>query len=152
MLHSHLRRLERIWIDNPIYFITTCTANRKKLLANEKAAAIIFEELKAARERHGWHIGMYVVMPDHVHFFCFAADNAKRLSYFMASWKQWTSKRMKKELGIEGSIWQGEFFDHVLRNEASYAEKKEYVYHNPVRAGLVQHPADWQWQGEIEIL
>jgi hypothetical protein len=32
-VHKHLRRLERVWIDFPIYFITTCVDNRKAVLA-----------------------------------------------------------------------------------------------------------------------
>jgi hypothetical protein len=28
-VHKHLRRLERIWVDAPIYFVTTCTKNRR---------------------------------------------------------------------------------------------------------------------------
>ena len=35
------------------------------------------------------------------------------------------------------SLWQPGFFDHLLRNDESYAQKWEYVRENPVRAGLV---------------
>jgi hypothetical protein len=30
-----------------------------------------------------------------------------------------------------------EFFDHLLRSNESYSEKWNYVFDNPVRAGLV---------------
>ena len=30
---------------------------------------ILIEEWRAAHERHGWAVGQYVIMPDHVHFF-----------------------------------------------------------------------------------
>jgi hypothetical protein len=46
-------------------------------------------------------------------------------------------------------VWQKEFFDHVLRSSESYAGKWHYVVHNPVRAGLVKHPEDWKYHGEI---
>jgi REP element-mobilizing transposase RayT len=46
-------------------------------------------------------------------------------------------------------IWQRRFFDHVLRNEESYAQKWEYVRENPVRAGLVANADDWPYAGEI---
>lgn len=70
----------------------------------------------------------------------------------MKYWKEWTSKRIIKECGIKGNIWQKEFFDHVIRNEKSYAQKKDYVFNNPVRAGLVTKPDEWLWKGEIEKL
>jgi putative transposase len=68
-------------------------------------------------------IGRYVVMPDHAHFFCSAELKAKTLSTFMQAWKQWTSKRMARELKLSGTIWQEEFFDHVLRSSESYSQK-----------------------------
>ena len=91
-------------------------------------------------------------MPDHVHFFCSAELDAKTLPTFMQAWKQWTCKRMTRELSFSGSVWQEEFFDHVLRSSESYSQKWDYVKENPVRAGLVASAADWPWQGEIESL
>ena len=49
-------------------------------------------------------------------------------------------------------LWQREFFDHVLRSNESYSEKWAYVELNPIRAGLVQLPADWPYQGELNVL
>ena len=51
-----------------------------------------------------------------------------------------------------GSVWQEEFFDHVLRSNESYSQKWEYVKENPVRAGFVKNSEEWPFQGEIEPL
>jgi putative transposase len=92
-------------------------------------------------------------MPDHVHFFCRAELDAKPLPAFMQMWKQWTSKRIARELKkFNGNVWQEEFFDHVLRSSESYSEKWNYVKENPVRAGFVVSATEWLWQGEIESL
>ena len=152
MKHSHLKRLDRIWIDNPIFFVTACTDERRNILANSQAATILVEEWTTVKERHDWHIGRYVIMPNHVHFFCSPGNEAQDFSIFMKFWKEWTSKKMKKECNIEGPIWQREFFDHLLRNNESYVQKWEYVFNNPVRAGLVKEAQEWPWQGEIETL
>jgi hypothetical protein len=50
------------------------------------------------------------------------------------------------------SFWQPGFFDHLLRHDESYAEKWDYVWRNPVRAGLVAKPEDWPYQGEIHVI
>jgi len=175
--HKHLRRLERVWLDSPAYFVTACTHRRRPILAATVVTAILTGEWRTAEERHGWLVGRYVIMPDHVHFFCAAEHNAKSLSVFVGAWKEWTSKRIARELGPavaagadRGSaagtiddkprspraattrVWQREFFDHVLRSEESYAEKWEYVRQNPVRAGLAAHVEDWPFQGEIHPL
>jgi putative transposase len=152
MVHSHLKRLERIWVDHPVFFITTNTAGRRRILAKECTANILIEEWGQAHKRHGWAIGPFIIMPDHVHFFCAPDHDSKSLSDFMLAWKQWTSKRMIRECRETGPIWQEEFFDHLLRNEDWYEEKREYLLQNPVRAGLVKSAKEWPWHGEIEAL
>jgi len=151
-MHKHLRRLERVWIDQPIYFVTTCAFKRRPILATKAATDILIDEWKRARHRHGCVSGRYVIMPDHVHFFCRAKTNAKALAVFMQAWKQWTSKRITRELGLPAPIWQEEFFDHVMRSTESYSQKWNYVRENPVRAGLASNSVGWPWQGEIELL
>ena len=151
-MHKHLRRLERVWIDWPVYFITTCTLKRREILASKEVAKILTDGLRDARDRHGWAVGRYVIMPDHVHFFCSAEADAKTLSEFMQRWKEWTSKGIARGLGLKGAVWQEAFFDHVLRSRESYSQKWDYVRENPVRAGLVKNPDEWPWQSEIETL
>ena len=68
-MHKHLRRLDRIWLDSPIYSITMCTKDRRATLARDEVTKILIEERRAAHERHSWAVGRYVIMPDHVHFF-----------------------------------------------------------------------------------
>jgi REP element-mobilizing transposase RayT len=151
-MHRHLRRLERVWLDRPIYFITTCTFERRTILASNEVAQILVNEWRDAHQRHGWAIGRYVIMPDHVQFFCSAELDAKTLPTFMQAWKQWTSKRLARELKLRANVWQEEFFDHVLRSSESYSQKWDYVKENPVRAGLVNKSEAWPWQGELESL
>jgi hypothetical protein len=52
-VHKHLRRLERVWIDQPIYFITTCVLGRRAILATNEIAAILADEWRNAHRRHG---------------------------------------------------------------------------------------------------
>ena len=111
----------------------------------------------AARDRHGWAVRRYVIMPDHVHFFCRPEYQSKTLSEFMRAWKSWGSRRAHDILRPRSATaatprWQREFFDHLLRSSESYSEKWNYVVENPVRAGLVTHAGDWPYSGEIEIL
>jgi REP element-mobilizing transposase RayT len=152
--HKHLHRLESVWINQPVFFITTCTFERRPLLACAEIFSIIEDEFCSAPKRHGWHIGYFVVMPDHIHFFC-ACDGdetSASLSGFIGAFKEWSSKRITSQLKIKPPIWQAEFFDHLLRSDECYADKWLYVRENPVRAGLVQTASDWPYAGEIEVL
>jgi REP-associated tyrosine transposase len=156
-VHKHLRRLERVWIDAPIYFVTTCTKKRRQILAFQEVANVLIAEWRAAHDRHGWAVGRYVIMPDHVHFFCRSALDAKPLSEFMAFWKSYTSRKINalalpRSAPAATTLWQREFFDRVLRSNESYSEKWNYVRENPIRAGLVSDADESKHAGEIEIL
>ncbi|MGO9742742.1 MAG: REP-associated tyrosine transposase [Roseiarcus sp.] len=152
--HTYLRRLDQVWLEAPIYFITTCAVARRPLFANPAAFAILTDELATARRRHGWRVGRYVVMPDHLHFFCSEGgkDAPSTLPRFVGSFKEWTAKRMAKATGAKPPIWQPEFFDHVLRSSESYEQKWRYVRDNPVRGGLVSSAEEWPWGGELNAL
>jgi putative transposase len=156
-MHKHLRRLERIWVDSPIYFVTSCTKHRRKILARAEVAKVLIDEWRAAHSRHGWAVGRYVIMPDHVHFFCRPERDAKMLSDFVRFWKSYTSRKINtldsaRSAPAATTLWQREFFDHILRATESYSEKWNYVRENPVRAGFVSTADEWKYAGEIETL
>jgi len=173
--HRHLHRLRWLYPRQKLYFITTNTHDRWPILASPAVASILIKEWQEAPDRHGWLVGRYVIMPDHVHFFCAPLQDDHSLSRFVGAWKEWTAKQVLKvfcatqaqaglqatrsssrvESGAQGPgeyrsrLWQSEFFDHLLRSRESYSEKWDYVWRNPVRAGLVLKAEDWPWQGEL---
>jgi REP element-mobilizing transposase RayT len=153
MSHERLQRLDRIFSANPIFFITTCTADRKRILDADRTFQILREELVGAEERHGWRVGRFVVMPDHLHWFCAPArEDHRELSIFVGQFKQWTSKRIAKSLGLAPPIWQENFFDHLLRSDEAYQEKADYMWLNPVRAGLVHRIDEWPYKDDLHPL
>jgi REP element-mobilizing transposase RayT len=150
--HRHLKRLGKVWIEQPVYFVTTCVAGRRALLANETVHAFLREEWQGLSTRHGWTVGRYVIMPDHVHFFVSCSPEALcSLSSAIGKWKEWTAKRVLRHLGAKAPLWQEEFFDHVLRSDESRSEKWTYVRNNPVRAGLTAKAEDWPFAGSIDF-
>ncbi len=38
---------------------------------------------------------------------------------------------VSKQIGY--SVWQGRFYDHIIRNRDDYNEHVKYIYENPVR-------------------
>ena len=149
---KHLRRLSNVWVKAPIYFVTTCTAQRRPILASAPAHAVLLAECSDMQRRHGWMIGRYIIMPDHVHFFASPLQTAaKQLSYAVGKWKEWTSKALVRTQQATAPVWQPEFFDHVLRSEESWRAKWNYMHENPVRAGLVNDPQDWPYTGAVDF-
>jgi len=148
---QHLHRLSKVWVEHPVYFLTVCTANRRKLLDQPPVAEILLSSWRSAPEYYGWAIGRYVVMPDHVHFFGAPQLEARSLSAFMRDWKKWTTRQMTEQGLATAPVWQPEFFDHVLRSPGSYVEKWAYVRENPVRAGLAAAAEAWPYAGECAV-
>ena len=150
--HSHLKRLKFVWSGNPVYFITTCTAGRRAILVHPEVCRILREEWQGLYQRHGWAVGRFVVMPDHVHFFVSpVVGHETTLALAIGKWKEWTAKRLISECQFSGPIWQPGFFDHLLRGTESRSQKWEYVWQNPVRAGLVARAEEWPHAGMVNF-
>ena len=131
-----------------IQYVTVDVAKRRPLLANPLSARVILVAWKAANY---WLVGRYVLMPDHLHLFCApAVFPPTPLQQWVLYWRAEATRRWP--MPAEKPIWQKDFFDRQLRSGESYREKWDYVWRNPVRAGLVAHPEDWPYQGELNIL
>jgi REP-associated tyrosine transposase len=107
-------------------------------------------------------------MPDHIHLFVGGGHEFK-LGIWVRGLKRVVSAaitvgRVGKDSAAETaaattfsvgkfqSLWQRGFFDHLIRNTESYAQKWDYVRENPVRAGLVASSDAWEYQGEIALI
>lgn len=56
-----------------------------------------------------------------------------------------TSREWNQAEGLEGRrVWY-KFADHLIRDEGQYFRALNYIHYNPVKHGLVDHAADWQW-------
>ena len=144
---ARLRRLEKIYLRWPVYFVTACTAKRRALLANPDVHGVFVRFAQKGTDGGAW-VGLYVIMPDHLHLFVALDDARVSLPSWIKSLKNTLSKNLRS-LGIESPHWQKGFFDHVLRSGESYSEKWDYVRLNPERAGLVAVADDWPYQGEV---
>ncbi|MEN3368597.1 MAG: REP-associated tyrosine transposase [Verrucomicrobiota bacterium] len=91
-------------------------------------------------------VGRYVIMPDHLHFFVRGGDD-----FLLPEWVKGLKRGVTNAFASTANrpAWQPGFFDHLLRNDESYAQKWNYVRDNPVRAGLVKAADDWPYAGEI---
>jgi len=68
--------------------------------------------------------------------------------------KHWTGywKRLAAQsLPDLQSLWQTDCWDVQMRDLAHYNEKLSYVRMNAVRKGLVTEPAQWPFQGEMNV-
>ena len=143
MIKDRSHRLAQIYINQPLYFVTFATRERKSISSLDRAQAALEQYGQRAITMCNVALGRYVIMPDHVHLFVRGGTDFK-LSLWISGLKRALSVAVESP-----KLWQPGFLDHILRSDESYADKWLYVRENPVRAGLVQTPDDWPHQGEI---
>jgi len=65
--------------------------------------------------------------------------------------KGYTAREANKILGRTGlTFWQDESFDHWIRNQQEFDRVVAYIENNPVKAGLVTRPEDFEWSSASE--
>jgi len=124
--------------------VTLNTQRRARFLRGQDFVGLCEEELGKAAERHHFVILAYCFMPDHLHVLLQGTQDS-RLIPFVQRFKQATGYRFKERTGT--TLWQRSFYDHVLRSEEDMDQVAEYIWNNPVRAGLVQDRDSYPFWG-----
>jgi REP element-mobilizing transposase RayT len=156
-----------------LLFVTVVVEGRRPLFQNPTAIEAV---MRAWEEAQNWHVGRYVFMPDHIHFFCAPGLwPTPDFHQWMRYWKRLATQfmgaggRPSPAAAARGDarppkgampgadarppkVWQDGCWDTQLRKGENYGEKWAYVRNNPVRKVLVKSPEDWPWQGEIHVL
>ena len=84
-------------------------------------------------------------MPNHVHMIIKPKGN-HQISDILQSIKSFSAKEANKALGREGSFWQKESYDHVIRDVEDLDNQTKYIEKNPEVAGLY----NWKWCSSVE--
>jgi putative transposase len=117
-------------------------------LRDPRIAGLVSESLHH-RDSQVYDLDAFCIMPNHVHLVYTPLPKADgtyhAMSAIMHSLKRYTARQANLLLGREGSFWQHENYDHVVRDEAGWRRIITYVLNNPVKAGLVQHWKEWPW-------
>lgn len=110
-------------------------------LRNFKVAAAVADALKHF-DGQRYELLAWCVMPNHVHVIV-RPFPGHQLPAILHSWKSFTANRANEILQRTGAFWQGESYDHIIRNSKEFVEQVRYLLENPIKAGL----KDWQWIG-----
>lgn len=129
-----------------IYFITFSTT--KGVILSDTAKDITFDSIKFHAEKK-YRLYAGVVMETHVHLVLQPLQEPGGVFYSIAqimhSIKSYSANRIQRLLNRKGNIWLGESYDRIVRDDAEFLEKLNYIVNNPVKAGLVAMPEDYRW-------
>lgn len=131
--------------------------NRNRIFTSPRDYEHFLEILALAKEKFGYSIFHYCLMPNHFHLLI--RPNGNTASAFMHSIKNSYSKYFCTKYGFVGHVWQGRYKHKLIETDAYLFAAGNYIEMNPVRGGLVRHPADWRYSsyrhyayGEIDRL
>ena len=86
-----------------------------------------------------YHLFAYVVMPNHVHVL-FQPMEGRTLSRIVADWKSFTAHKINELRGIDGTVWQKESFDTLVRSQRHFQTVISYIRKNDLtRAWVAYH-------------
>ncbi|MCW3062524.1 MAG: hypothetical protein JWQ02_4345 [Capsulimonas sp.] len=119
-----------------------------------------------AVEHHEFDLWAYVLMPEHVHILVRPVNDQYKISDLMFALKQPVTAKAKRHFLATGAsaekqepfwdiqpngrgafrFWQrGGGYDRNLWSEDEISKTINYIHQNPVRRGLCERPAEWEW-------
>jgi putative transposase len=131
------------------YFFVTINLRRDRGKLADRDYAQLADSLARMRERRGFLLTAWVLLPDHWHAILYPRCPAS-ISQAIKAVKVSSMVAINHLRREAGELWQSRFYDHALRTVREYHETVEYVHLNPVRRGLVQRPEDWRWSSYPE--
>ena len=132
--------------------------NRQACFVADEDYGFYLEWLKEYAGKTGCQVHAYVLMTNHVHLLLSSlrADGAGAL---MKALGQRYVQYFNRQYGRSGTLWEGRFRSCPVQQEDYLLTCQRYIELNPVRAGMVTHPAEYRWssyranaQGEASSL
>jgi len=149
--------LHRSYGAHHLHFITCSCFHRLPFLGTAKARDRFLSIFEQTRQRYGFVVVGYVVMPEHIHLLITEPEK-RNPSTVMQVLKQRTARallprrkrhdpRQRELFGEEvaRAFWQARFYDFNVWTTKKRIEKLRYMHRNPVKRGLVESPEQWRW-------
>ncbi|RLJ62655.1 transposase [Sulfurisoma sediminicola] len=118
--------------------------NRQACFFAEDDCRFYLDWLAEHAPRSGCQVHAWVLMTNHVHLLLTpeAEDSAGRLMKALGQrYVQYVNRTYRRS----GSLWEGRFRSCIAGEESYVLGCQRYIELNPVRAGMVEHPAEYPW-------
>jgi putative transposase len=145
---------KRIFLDGYSYYITIVTYERNPILLQH--IDLLRESFAYAKTKFDFSLHDIVILPDHFHMII-SVSEAKMYPKIISSIKRYFSQRCdasytkhilqsysRTKQGYN-PIWQKRYYEHTIRDEKDYMEKRIYMYHNPVKHGYTNNVETWRY-------
>jgi len=148
------------------YFVTMCTKNRECLFGEIVNGEMVLSEYGKIVEQCWFNLpnhydnielDAYVIMPDHFHGIIFITDSVKNvesqpelsrqqqrrkmlLPKIVGRFKMNSAKQINQMRNTPGiSVWQRNYYEHIIRDEKSLENIRNYIVQNPSKWNDKEH-------------
>lgn len=137
-------------LPGALHFVTGNVHKRKRIFANHDLVRIFLQVLQSECQARSTKLIAFVIMLDHFHLILNPRNGD--IQDLLKVLKSLSAKRIiaacTKGRFLEGSkqqVWQQSFRSLPLWSGWMIWQKINYIHANPVRAGLVDFAADYEW-------
>ena len=118
--------------------------NREPVFSAVEDYRFFLDKLTNAAKKHQCDIHAYVLMTNHIHLLATPhkidgiSKMLQMLGRYYVQYYNYTYKR-------SGTLWEGRYKASLIDSETYALLCYRYIELNPVRANMVQHPAEYPW-------
>ena len=137
-------RAQRILGDGFTYHVVSNCNAGEFLFRDACDFQAFLRHLEECRQSFGFELHAYCLLHSHIHLIL-TTRNGVFLDKVMYEICQRFARRYNKNNARCGHFWKDRYFSKVISSDAYGLVCLRYLHMNPVRAGLVDHPARWPW-------
>ena len=119
-------------------------ANRTPCFRTDADYLVYLSNLRRLSAKHGCTIHAYCLMTNHVHLLL-TPDRSEGCTAMMRDLGQRYVPYFNSRLGRTGTLWEGRFRSCIAESAHYVLACYRYIELNPVRAGMVDKPAQYRW-------
>ncbi len=128
------------------YLVTLWTYGIEPLFADPDRAALFFRVLGGLRQRLGFRLHAYVVLPDRVRLILgVPGADMRSVRHSVQRLKSRFARELNARSGRLGLVWQDADQTLPLGSADDVRRRADFLHHNPVMAGLACEPGEWRW-------
>ena len=138
-----MARLPRICLPGIAQHVIQRGNNRQVCFGANDDFAAYAHWLEEYAEKYHVAVHAWVFMTNHVHLLV-TPTTADGVSRLMQSLGRRYVRYFNHTYQRSGTLWEGRFKSCVVEDDSYLLLCQRYIELNPVRAGMVEHPADYQ--------
>jgi putative transposase len=128
----------RFVFQNAFYHVFNRGINKEKIFFAENDYLFFLKKLKALKDKYDHSIYAFCLMPNHFHV---SIQTRKvPISKIMSALTTSYSMYFNRTYSHFGPVFQNRFKSILIENSSYFLKLSQYIYLNPVKAGLVSDP------------